>query len=228
VRAIQERIQVESDPVKLRILKFALADEYEAQGNKASADALYREDPRDEAHYWYNDLLKTHEHDEIIEAIEERIRNNPDAPEMRDLYRMLASEYKFCHDYEASEAIYLRMSDDDPNDPLPLISLAGQKLYWEERPEAAMPVIDRAIEVAYRSGDLRRHALATKARIALELKRYHVVEDVMRKIMQLTISPDCVDIGRERDILTRLPPGSIDPEVAHQYDEYCRAVGLTS
>jgi tetratricopeptide (TPR) repeat protein len=228
IRAIAERMQAEPDPVKKRVVKFVLAEEHRAQGNKAAADALYREDPRDEVHYWYNDLLRTHEHDEIIEAIEERIHNNPDAPEVSDLYRMLASEHNFCGDYGASEAIYLRMFDEDPNDPMPLISLADQKLYWEERPEAAMPMIDRALEVAYRSGDFRRWALGTKARIALALKQYHVVEDVMRKILQLTISPDCVDIGRERDILRRLPPGSIDPEVARQYDEYCRAVGLTS
>ena len=34
------------------------------------------------------------------------------------------------------------------------------------------------------------------------------------------------DIGRERDFFDRLPPDSIDPEVARQYNEYCLAVGL--
>jgi tetratricopeptide (TPR) repeat protein len=228
IRAIEARMEAESDPEKKQVLKFVLAQEHETQGNKAAAEAIYREDPRHEIGRWSDNLRRTRGHRAVIKAIEERIRKNPDAPEVRDLYWILAGEHRFCGDYGASEAILLRMFDDDPNDPLPLVSLAGQKLYWEEQPEAAMPVIDRAIEVAYRSGDFRRHALATKARIALALKQYGVVEDVMRKILQLTISPDCVDIGRERDILTRLPPGSIDPEVAHQYDEYCRAVPITS
>src|SRR5262245_57719958 len=108
---------------------------------------------------------------------------------------------------------------------MPLISLAGQKLYFENRPELAMSIIDRAIPVAYRSGVFRRHALATKARIALQLKRYDVVESVLKDILQLTFNRRNFDIGRERDILDRLPPGSIDPEVARQYDKFCRAKG---
>ena len=88
-----------------------------------------------------------------------------------------------------------------------------------------MSFIDRAIPVAYRSGVFRRHALATKARIALKLKRYDIVEGILKDILQLTFTRKNVDIGRERDILDRLPPGSIDPEVARQYDEFCRAKG---
>src|SRR5262249_30838363 len=122
-----------------------------------------------------------------------------------------------------SEALLLRMFRDDPNDPLPMITLADQKLYHEERPQAAMPFIERALEAARRSGDFQRQALGTKARIALALERYDVVEGVLKDIMSLKISPDCIDVGREVDFLRRVPPGSIDPEVARQYDEYWRA-----
>src|SRR5262249_2260393 len=148
----------------------------EAQGNKAAADALRREDPRNEVYYWYEDLQQSREHIEIVDAIEGRIRNKPDAPEVRELYRILAWHHKGVEDYARSEATWLRMFDQDPDDAWPLISLAEQKLYCEDDPEAAMAVIERALATAHRSGNLRRQALAVKARIALWLKRYDVVE----------------------------------------------------
>jgi hypothetical protein len=81
--------------------------------------------------------------------------------------------------------------------------------------------------VAKRTGFFRRQALATKARIALELKDYAVVEEVMRQIMGLTMTHGHVDIGAERDILDRLPPDSIAADVAEAYDAYCRERGRT-
>ena len=77
-----------------------------------------------------------------------------------------------------------------------------------------MEVIDRALEVARRTGTLRRYTLGNKARIALDLKRYDIVEDVLKEIMELKIDPELPDIGRERDFFDRLPPNSIDPDVS--------------
>ena len=91
-----------------------------------------------------------------------------------------------------------------------------------------MRIIDKAIEVAMRAGVYRRHALAYKARIASRLQDYRALEAALRDIMSLRFTPGNFDIGRERDFFDDLPPGSIDPEVARQYDEYCRAKGLLS
>lgn len=41
--------------------------------------------------------------------------------------------------------------------------------------------------------------------------------------MELKFTRGNADVGIERDFLDQLPPSSIDPEVARQYDEYCRA-----
>ena len=83
---------------------------------------------------------------------------------------------------------------------------------------SAEPVIDG-------SRLAREYTLGAKARIALDLKRYDIVESVLKEIMQLKMDPDIPDIGRERNFFDRLPPGSIDAEVARQYNEFCLAVG---
>jgi hypothetical protein len=50
IRAIEGRIESESDPVRLRILNFFLADEHIAQGNEAAAAAIRAKDPIEEIH----------------------------------------------------------------------------------------------------------------------------------------------------------------------------------
>ncbi len=100
-----------------------------------------------------------------------------------------------------------------------------QKLYHESRPEDAMRFADLAVAVAMRAGMYRRDALGMKARIALELSDYATVESVLREIMQLVFTRGNADCGAERDFFDQLPPGSIDPDVASAYHEYCYARG---
>jgi tetratricopeptide (TPR) repeat protein len=227
VRAIEDRIKVETDETAVHLLKTALAREYTEQGNETAADTLDRE-LLPEVDYWYQKLTRKNRmaFDKNIKAIEDRIRARPDAPEVDELYRYLSDQYSHRGDYAAAEAIDLQLADRHPDDPLPLNSAATNKCSLQDQPEEAMELIERALEVAHRTGELRRYTLGNKARIALELKRFDIVESVLKDIMQLKIDPEVPDIGRERDFFDRLPPGSIDPDVARQYDEYCLAVGL--
>jgi hypothetical protein len=219
IQAIEGRLDTETDAAKVRCLKSELAKEHEAQGNEAAADARYRE-LWGEVHSWYRSLCRKHRHahDNIIKAVEDRIRDEPDAAEIDNLYGILGDEYSFHGDHGAAEAIQRRLVGKRPDDPLPLISLA--------QPEQVMELINRALEVAYHTGKFRRFALGDKASIALELKWYDIVENVLREIMQLNVDPEVPDIGRERDFFDRLPPGSIYAEVARRSDEYCLTVGL--
>jgi tetratricopeptide (TPR) repeat protein len=222
IRAIEERIETEPIKVKLEPLYFMLAQEHEAQGNHAAAEAIHQRDPINEVYGRYEDVERTSVGIEAIHALEERIDSEPDTAKRRELQFLLAQEYRHEEDYAACEAIYLQLFGTEPDDPIPLIKLAEQKLYFERQPEAAMHIIDQAIEVAYRSGNFRRNALGVKARIGLAMEDFKVVERVLRQIMQLGFEYGNIDVGFRRDFLDRLPPGSIDPEVARQYDEHYR------
>jgi tetratricopeptide (TPR) repeat protein len=227
IRAIEDRIRAEKDKKAIYFLKSTLADLHSEQGNEAASDALHRE-LLPEVDYWYRKLYRTHRtaHDKTIKAIKDRICRKPDAAEVDDLYRYLAGEYGMSGDYTAAEAIERRLAKKHPDDPLPLNSVAVNKCSYQRQPEEAMEVINHALEVAHRTGEFRRYTLGNKARIGLELKRYDIVEAVLKEIMQLDVDPEVPDIGRERDFFDRIPPGSIDADVARQYDEYCLAVGL--
>jgi len=225
IRAIENRIEHESDPVRLRILNFLLADEHIAQGNEAAAEAIRRQDPCWEIDSWYDAWPQSNPESDIVPVIEERIRRETHPMKLSTLRFCLAQEHRLRGNYELSEAVYLKMFEEDPDDPMPLIILAEHKLLGEDHPDEAVRIIDRAIEAALRSGTYRRHALGVKARIALRLVNYRVLESVLRQIMELNFTRGNVDVGCERDFLDRLPPGSIDPVVAREYDEYCRAKG---
>ena len=227
IRALEDRIGQEADPERRNILHRFLHQEYVAQGRQEAADAIRGLDPIEPLIRWYKELCREARDVDIIPALEERIRRETDAARLHHLRFQLASEHQVRGDYAAADAVHLADIDANPDEPMPLISLAGQKLYQEEKPEVALPIIDRAIEVAMRTGMFRRHALATKARIALALNDHAAVEDVLRRIMALTFTRGNADIAVERDFFDRLPSGSIDPQVARAYEEYCGAHGET-
>jgi tetratricopeptide (TPR) repeat protein len=135
---------------------------------------------------WVEDARRARGDINVARAVEARLENEPDAAVRRRLNFDLTTEYEMAGRYDEAERIYLMLFDQCPDEPMPLISLAGQKLYFENDPAAAMEAIDRAIEVAYRSNNFRRLALGVKARIALAREKFDVVEDVLRRLLQLT------------------------------------------
>jgi tetratricopeptide (TPR) repeat protein len=160
--------------------------------------------------------------DEEANAVEERLRDEADPDKRYVLRSLLAGALAYAGRIDEAKALYLALHAERPDKPRSLISLAEKLLYAAEQPEMALPVIDQAIEVAFRTGDFRRNALGVKARIALALERYDLVEEVMRRILPLKTARAHVDCGIERDFLDRLPPGAIDEEVRRQYAELRR------
>jgi tetratricopeptide (TPR) repeat protein len=220
--ALEDRIGRESDPVRVRILSFFLADEHVLQGDSAAAEAVRLRDPVMEIHRWHQAWRRTHETSDIIPVLNDRIARETHPLKVSELLYFLAEEYRDRGDYVSSEAAYLEKFNRNPTEPMPLIILAGQKLNDEDLPDEAMRIINRAVDVARRSGTFRRHALGVKARIGLRRSDYRIVEDALREIMDLTFTRGNVDMRAERDFLDELPPGALDPEVARRYDEYCR------
>jgi hypothetical protein len=228
MHAIETRIQQELDTTRLRILNFFLADEHAAQGHYAAAEAIRDKDPVREIHRWCDELRQEHGEADVIPFLEQRIRRESHPMKLRALRSFLADEYSDRGDYASATAVRLDAFNDDPSEPMPLISLAGQKFYEENQPGEAMRIIADAVEVALRSGTYRRLALGHQARIAQRLHDYRVVEDVLKQLLALKFTRGNVDIGVERDFFDALPPGSIDPDVARRYDEFCRARGKSA
>ena len=172
--------------------------------------------------HWIDEARHAGGFPNVARAVEARLQTETDEEIRRSLNFELAGAYNMTERYDEAERIYLMLFNQSPDEPVPLMCLAGQKLYFEEDPAAAMPVIDRAIEAAYRSCNFRRATLGVKARIALAQEKFDVVEDVLRQLLQLTHDSRGADISVERDFFDRLPPGAINETVARRFDHYSR------
>jgi Protein of unknown function len=221
IGVVKERIAGEADHKRVRILVGFLADYYERLRKHDAADAIRAPCSVGDIYSWNDEWRTTDAEPDIVSALEARIRQETHPERLRTFRCVLADRHRERGDFAAAEAVELVNFEADPESPRPLISLANQKLDWEEQPDEAMRVIDRALGVAMRSGLFRRETLGVKARIALGFDAWSMVEEVLRQIMALTFTRGHLDIGAERDFFDRLPFGSIDPEVARAYDAYC-------
>jgi tetratricopeptide (TPR) repeat protein len=221
IQALERRLEQEQDPETSEIVRSALAREHIAQGNKAAAKALFEDDPVSRIHRW--ELLLRRRRSDLVRAVERRIGKETGAKELQALRMILAEEHCMRRNYASAEALYLQVFDEDQDTPWPLLHLASLKAHLENKPDAAMVLIDRALEATHRTGLFRRYVLGSKARLALDREQYALVEDILKQIMALTFTPGNTDVNAERDFFDRLPPGSIDPEVARRYEEYCQA-----
>jgi hypothetical protein len=174
-------------------------------------------------HKWYERLQRTCADQEIVDEITRRMKAENDKEDVRSLAFFLATEFRRQKRYGEAEAILLDLSERNPVEPYPLISLAEQKLYHEEKPNEALEFVEKAINRARASGNFRRNALGVKARIADKLQRYDLIVDVLREIMTMKFGESHADVGVERDFVDRLPAGAIDPILLRQYDEFCRS-----
>jgi tetratricopeptide (TPR) repeat protein len=168
---------------------------------------------------WYLDLLLAHgSRNSLIDPIEQKLKVETAPGRLRELHFFLAGQYKYVGRYEDAESIYRLLHQQDPDDPFPLTFLAETYLNYKEDPQTALAIIEDAIKIAMRTGKFRRHALGVKARAALELDAYDLVEDVLRTILSLKFVRGNFDCGVERDFFDRLHPGVIDEKVARDFD----------
>jgi tetratricopeptide (TPR) repeat protein len=174
-------------------------------------------------HKWYERLQRTCADQEIVDEIMRRMKTESDQETVRSLAFILASEFRQHGRYGEAENILLDLSEQNPNEPYPLIKLAEQKLYYEEMPNEALAIVEKALSRARASGNFRRNALGVKARIAEKLQRHDLIADVLREIMTIKSGKSRADVGVERDFVDRLPTGAIDPTLLRQYDEFCRS-----
>jgi hypothetical protein len=173
-------------------------------------------------HRWYNQLQQTCADQQIIDKIMNRVGVESDKETVRSLAFILASEFRRQERYGEAENILLDLSEQNPVEPYPLIELAGQKLYDEQKLDEALEIVEKAVERARASGNFRRNALGVKARIAEKLQRYDLIADVLGEIMTIKFAESRIDVGVERDFVDRLPSGVIEAALLQQYDEFCR------
>jgi hypothetical protein len=84
--------------------------------------------------------------------------------------------------------------------------------------QRALQAIETAIAKARLTGAFLRYCLNDRARIAVSMSRWDLVEETLREILSSTPRPaEVTDIRLEDDFLARVPEGAIDSEVLSRY-----------
>lgn len=100
---------------------------------------------------WY-DLERKQKHADLVPIIRQRLADDNIDAERIALLQVLAWELLFQGKFAEAADAHLEEAVLEPTNPMPFISLAGQRLYHEDNPEQALEDINRAIVLAEASG----------------------------------------------------------------------------
>ena len=154
---------------------------------------------------WHNRQSRDHANVSLIKTFEKWLENET-RPEMIDsIFGVLRQEYLRFEDWENAKKLLMHELDKNPDSVLPLITLANQRLYYEEDFPQALIDIEVAIDKALRVDQFLLHALYVKARILKELKEYDLLSELLVDLTTRTDIPSKNgDCGREWDFTENL------------------------
>lgn len=112
---------------------------------------------------------------------------------------------------------------ENPDDPVPLIGLAGRLAIRPQGATEALTTIERAVAIASKVNRFIRYALLTRARIAADQRDAVLLADSLTRLISDSSNRRDEDIPRmEVDFLNGLPEGFVDPSLVSDYLEVAR------
>lgn len=113
-----------------------------------------------------------------------------------------------------------------PEDPLTWCALAmahRDPALGVDALQHALHAIETAIGKARATGAYLRYCLNDRARIAVAMSRWDLLEQTLRETLEIPPRRGVVDIRLEDDFLRTIPEGVVDHELLRRYREACAA-----
>jgi tetratricopeptide (TPR) repeat protein len=133
------------------------------------------------------------------------------------LLSTLSGEYVLLGESDQAEQALQRLVTEFPEDALAWITFAEYALYTTRDYRKAASIIERAVQVAQRTGQFLRQAYNTRARIARKLGDYALLESTLGELTQYQPRPGAKDVRYEDDFLKGIPDATVDPNVINAY-----------
>ena len=106
------------------------------------------------------------------------------------------------------------------NSVISQLSIVSHLLFVLDQPEKALEELSPAESLSNETGHFRRHVQAEKARIALALNDYDMLNAAINCISQIVVMPDMRDVGKERDFFDRADKNRLKPETISNFQNY--------
>lgn len=161
---------------------------------------------------------------DLIPIIDKLIAEHSD-PAVVSFVRLhhLRLEYLVRNDFEAATAILLQEIQRRPQAPMPLLTLAEQKHFYEGKADEAVAIAARALALADKANEFRRHARAVLLRSASDAGDVELVRTCLREIIELDRREGEIDVGKEDDLLVRAQKLKIEKELLDRYKVFLKA-----
>jgi len=169
---------------------------------------------------WYHKLEKSDRNADLSALLLGKLENAKNARERLALMSILEGEYNNQGRYDDAISIIRQQILLEPENPIHLIHLSENFLYYGNKLDDALASIEAAIILADTARNFRRHARATKARIAIASRNNAMLENCLNEIVDVQLHDGQLDVGRERDILDRAPKEALSEKVIKRYESY--------
>ncbi len=170
-------------------------------------------------------LVRERKFAQAIEELRRRLASESDVERRASILQTILPICTMAGRQDEVFAVHRELIALQPDEPINWCSLAHSHMsigprgqVGESAGKEALAAIETAVEKARASGSWLWYCLCDRCRIALDLKRYDILEDSMRKILEdRPRPPDAQDYGPEDEFLKRIPEGAVDPALIERY-----------
>jgi hypothetical protein len=165
----------------------------------------------------YFSRLKLNRSDDHTDYIVSALKVAKSAEDRWFVRHTLIGELTRLNRFEEAAKLHLEDIRDEPNNPLPLISLASHYQYSDVKLELAKSYIRRAVALAKRSRMLCYNALGQQARVAIATKDWVLLTKTLKDLTTYRHKTGNADCFPENDFLASIPRGAISDKVVASY-----------
>jgi hypothetical protein len=169
---------------------------------------------------WCMEIVQKHERSTSILMILERLEGESKPWAVLALKEELSRQYVMSKEYDVARDILEEITQLRPKSEMAFSNLASHYFYVSDQPEKALKVILTAEKLSLQSGNFRRHVLAQKARIALALDDYVLLNDTLNLIAELVVHKGQRDVRKERDFFDQADIKLLPYETVKKFQNY--------
>ncbi|MDR2240698.1 MAG: hypothetical protein LBE33_09670 [Zoogloeaceae bacterium] len=133
------------------------------------------------------------------------------------LYQLIFHEYAVAERFDKEIDAMRKAIVEFPNEPVPWISLAARLSYDQDTVKEARQVAEKGLEIAIRNNRFVRYALCTRARIAVRIGDYPLLEETVLRLIEDASKIRTEDSGFEIDFLDSVVDDAIGRQIRDHY-----------
>ena len=148
-----------------------------------------------------NLVIEGTETNRAILFLNDILKRTSDLGERSGLYELLTAEYLRAGSPEKVLDVRRRHAEENPDDPLPWMSLATELSNHVELADQAILTSSKALEKAVKCNRFVRYVLGARARLAIYTKNPSLFNETIKSLISISTEKRETDIWFERDFI---------------------------